>query len=99
MIIAVITMRMVEAAVDEIVEMVAMRHRFMSAVRTVDMRAVNLRRALLGIFRAHRDDMFVHVILVHMVEMAIVKIIHMAVMADGRVTASRAVLVGMVAVL
>jgi hypothetical protein len=40
--------------------------------------------------------MFVHVILVHMVEMAVVKIIHMAVMANRGVPAFRAVLMGVV---
>ena len=40
--------------------------------------------------------MFVHVILVHMVEMAIVKIIHMAVMANRGVPAVRAMIVGVI---
>jgi hypothetical protein len=37
--------------------------------------------------------MFVHVILVHMVEMAVVKIIHMAVMTNRCVPAFQAMLV------
>ena len=40
--------------------------------------------------------MLVHVIPMHMVEMAVVKIIHVAVMADRGVPAIRAVLVNMV---
>jgi hypothetical protein len=36
-----------------------------------------------------RDDMFVHMILVHMVEMTIVKIVHMAIMANRGVPAFR----------
>ena len=40
--------------------------------------------------------MFVHVILVHMVEMAVVKIIHVAVMANRGVPAIRAVLMSVV---
>ena len=40
--------------------------------------------------------MFVHVILVHMMEMAVVKIIHMAVMANRGVPAIRAVLMSVV---
>jgi hypothetical protein len=42
--------------------------------------------------------MFVHVILVHMVEMAVVKIIHMAVVADRGVPAIRPMLVSVVGV-
>jgi len=42
--------------------------------------------------------MFVHVILVHMVEMAVVKIIHVAVMANRGVPAIRAMLMSVVGV-
>jgi hypothetical protein len=55
-----------------------------------------LRRAFHGICCVDRDNMFVHVILVHMVEMAVVKIIHMAVMADRGVPAFRAMVMGVV---
>jgi hypothetical protein len=40
--------------------------------------------------------MLVHVIPVHMVEMAVVKIIHVAPMANGDVSAIRAMLMGVV---
>jgi hypothetical protein len=83
-IIAMITVRMVQPAVYKIVDMVTMRHRFMSAVWTVRVLAMDLRRALHGICGIYRDGMFVHVILVHMVEMAVVKIIHMSVMTEPR---------------
>ena len=49
-----------------------------------------------GIFGVDRDDMFVDVILMHMVEMAVVKIVHMAVMANRRVPTVRAMLMGVV---
>jgi hypothetical protein len=42
--------------------------------------------------------MFVHVILVHMVEMAVVKIIHVAIVADRGVPAIRPMLVSVVGV-
>jgi hypothetical protein len=93
-----ITVRMVQPTVHKIVDMVTMRHLFMSAVWTVRMRAVDLRRALHGICRVDRDRMLVHVILVHVVEMAIVKIVHMAVMANCRVPAIRAMLMSVVGV-
>src|SRR5260370_27407201 len=91
-----IAVRVVEPAVHEIVEMVTMRHRFVPAVRTVYVGAVNLRRAIYRICSINSDDMFVHVILVHVVEMAVVKIIHMAVMANRGVPAVRAMLVGVI---
>jgi hypothetical protein len=91
-----IAVRVVQPAVHEIVEMVTMRHRFVPAVWTVDVGAVDLRRTVHGICSINGDDMFVHVILVHVVEMAVVKIIHMAVMANRSVSAVRAMLVGVV---
>jgi hypothetical protein len=97
-VIAMITVRMVQPAVNKIVDMVAMRHRFMSAVWTVRVLAMDLRSALHGICGIYRDDMFVHVILVHMVEMAVVKIIHVTVMTNRGVPAIRAMLVSVVGV-
>jgi hypothetical protein len=49
-----------------------------------------------GIRGADRDDMLVNMIPVHVVEMAVMKIVNMAVMANRRVPAARAMLVGMV---
>src|SRR3981081_4197086 len=60
---------------------------------------MDLRRVVHGICAIDRDDMFVHVILVHVVEVAIVQIVHMAVMANRGVPAVRAMpmsVVGMV---
>ncbi len=96
MIIAMITVRMVQPAVYEVIDMVAMRHLFMSAAWTVSMRTVDLRGAVHGICGIDRDDMFVHMILVHMVKMTIVKIVHMAVMANRGVSAIRAMAMSVV---
>jgi hypothetical protein len=49
-----------------------------------------------GVCGADRDDMLVNVICVHVVEMAIMKIVNMVVMANRHVPAVRAMLVGMV---
>src|SRR6476661_3895165 len=73
-----------------------MRYCFVSAVWAVLMRAACFRRAAHGICGAHRNHMFVNVILMHMVKMALVKIVHMAVMANRGVSAVWAVLVGVV---
>jgi hypothetical protein len=93
-----ITMGMMQSTIYKIVDMVTMRHCFMSAVWTVRVRAVDLRRALQGICCADRDDMFIHVILVHVVEMTIVQIVHMTVVANRSVSAVRAVLVSVIGV-
>jgi hypothetical protein len=98
MIITMITMGMMQPPVYKIVDVVTMRHRFMSAVWTVRVRAVDLRRALHGICGVDRDGVLIHVILVHVMEMAIVQIVHMTVMANRSVSAVRAMLVSVVGV-
>jgi hypothetical protein len=45
---------------------------------------------------AYRDDMFVNVIPVDVVQVTVIKIVNMAVMAGRRMPAIRAMLVGMV---
>jgi hypothetical protein len=97
-IIAMIAMRMVQATVYEIVDMVTVRHRFMSATWTVLVRATDFRRALHGICSVDGDGMLIHVVLVHMMEVPIMKIVDMAVMPDRSVPAARAMLVGVVVV-
>jgi hypothetical protein len=59
-------------------------------------RAAGLRRAADGIRGVDLNDMFVDVILMHMVEMAVVKIVDMAIMAYGGMSTVRAMLMGMV---
>ena len=44
----------------------------------------------------YRNDVFVNVILVNVVQVTVMKIVNMAVMADRRMPAIRAMLVGMV---
>jgi hypothetical protein len=97
-IIAMIAVRMVQVAIDKIIDVVAVRHLWMSAVRAVGVRAVDLRRAFCGIGRVDRDHMFIDVIAVHMMQMAVMKIVDMIVMANCGVSATRAVLMGVVGV-
>jgi len=57
-IVAVIAMRMVQAAIHKVVHVIAMRHRLMTAAGTVAVTvAVNLMRAVNGILLAHLDLM------------------------------------------
>ena len=60
-----IAVRMVQPTVYEIVDMVAMGYRFVSAVWTVRVRAMDFGRALHGICGVDRDSVLIHVILVH----------------------------------
>ena len=59
-------------------------------------RAAGLRCAADGIRGVDLNDMFVDMILMHMVEVAVVKIVDMAIMAYGGMSTVRAVLMGMV---
>jgi hypothetical protein len=90
-----IPMRMMKPSVHNIIDVVTVGDGFMSAVRTVLMAgASDFRRAVDRVRRSDRDDMFVNMIPLHMVKMAVVKIVNMAFMADSCVSAIRAMLMG-----
>ncbi len=99
-----IAVRMVQVAVDKIIDVVPMRHGLMPAARAMHMlrlvtAAAVIRRALIGIFRTHLDAMFIHVLAVRMMEMAIMQIVDVIAVANGRVAAAGAMLmvvIGMV---
>lgn len=97
MIIAMITVRMMEVSVDKIIDVIAVGYRLMSAPRAVHMprlvtAAAVIRRASIGIFRAHLDDMLIHVIAVRMMEMAIMQIVDVVGVTNGRVATAGAML-------
>ncbi len=103
MIVAVVAMRMMQAAVNQIVDMIAMWHRRMAAVRAMNVpggvfRRGKARRAFVRIGGGDGDGVLVIVACVRMVQMVVVKIVHMAFMDDGRVSAIRTVDVGMIGV-
>jgi hypothetical protein len=87
-------MRIMQPGVHEVIDLVAVWYRLVSAVRAVIVRAADLRRAVHG-FVAF-NNMFVDVIFVRMVQMTLVKVIYMAVMPNCRMAAARAMLMGMV---
>jgi hypothetical protein len=83
-IVAVSAMRMMQMAIHQVINMVAMRHGFVAAVSTVSVgllmgRAAVVRRTLLRIRRGHLNLMVVHMIAVSVMQVAIVKIIGVAV--------------------
>lgn len=98
MIIAMAGMHMVQAATDQIIDMIAMRHCLMPAAGAVDMAAIVRTGAAIGVAGADADHMFINMVAMHMVQMAVVQIIDMAIMRDGGVAAARAVLVGVIRV-
>jgi hypothetical protein len=83
---------MVQMAIHQVVHMVAMRHDFVAAIGTVSVRlliggAALVRRAFLRIRRGHLNLMVVHMIAVGVMQVAIVKIISVAVVFHGGVPA------------
>jgi hypothetical protein len=96
MVIAMAGMGMVQAAIDEVIDMIAMRHRFMATAGAVHMAAIVRAGAAIGVADADADDMFIDMVTMHMVQMAVVQIIDMAIMLHGGVAATGAVLVGVI---
>lgn len=98
MVVAVAIVRMVKMAIDEVVDMIAMRNRFVSAVGAMDVGAV-VSTALMvrGADRRIRwregDDMLIDMAVVEMMKMTIVKIIDVILVFDGSMTATGFVLV------
>ena len=96
MIVAVVAVRMVQVALDEVVHMVAVGQGLVSAARAVLVvggvgSAVVLRSAGDGILRADLDRMLVVVALVGVMEVAVVQIVDVTVVFDGGVSAAGAV--------
>lgn len=87
--------------IHQIVDVISMRHRFVATAGAVNVvwcmpGATMIRRATVGIFLRYLDRMLVDMIVVHMVQVAVMEIIHMAVVLYRRVAAGRAVLMGVV---
>jgi len=100
MIVAMSAMRMMQSAVHKIVDVVTVRHRLVTAARPVGMaRAMNVRRTMRRVRAVNGDDMLVNVIAMHVVQVAVVQIVDMAIVPDCSVSAPRTVLVRMVGML
>jgi hypothetical protein len=91
-IVTVITMHVMQVIAHEIVGVSRVRHALVAARRAVRMScamagAAVIRRAFRSVHVRRVDRVLVRVIAINMMEMAIVKIISVAVVPDGRVTA------------
>ena len=93
-VIAVTVVHVVQASIDDVVDMIAVRDRFMTAVRPMNVAcAVVYRCATVRIGVADLDHVFVVMITVRVVQVAVVDVIDMTVMLDGGVSAVRSVYV------
>ncbi|KVQ28105.1 hypothetical protein WL99_28570 [Burkholderia cepacia] len=102
MVITVVAVRVMKAAVDQIIDMIAMRYGLVPATRTMHMprlMVTAVRRTFVRIFRADLDLVFVDMIAVRVVQVAIMEIVYVVTMLDCGVTAVRAMLVVMVSMM
>ncbi|GMG87320.1 hypothetical protein MNKW57_16410 [Biformimicrobium ophioploci] len=94
MIITVPVMHMVQTPVDDIVNMVTMRHCLMSAARPMHMAATGMyRRTPVRVGVAHLNNVVVVVVLVRAVQVAVVNIVYVVTMTDGGMATAWAVVV------
>lgn len=96
MVVAVSAVRVVEVAVDEVVDVVAVRDGGVSTARGVSVTrrvpGTCVRRcARRGVVAGDLDDALVHVAVMAVVEMAVVQVVDVVAVADGGVTAAGAV--------
>jgi hypothetical protein len=96
MIIAMPAMNMVQTAIDQPVQVIAMRHGFVPAAGAVDMGTGQPGRAAIGIGGGNGHDMFIDMIAVRVMQVAIVQIIDMAIVADGGVATAGAMDMGVI---
>src|SRR5579875_2099629 len=88
-IVAVVAVRMVQTAIDQIIEMVAVRHLLVAA--TLVFALAGGRSTVIRVRRVHRQDVLIVMILVRIVQTAIVQIVNVAIMLDACVSAVLAV--------
>src|SRR5260221_3533131 len=91
-----IAMRMMQASAHQVIDVIPVRHGFVTAGRAVLVRAAHLRRALHGVGGIDRDGMLVDMILVHVVQMPVVQVIDVTFVAHRRMPAIGTMLVGMI---
>lgn len=98
-----VSMRVMQPAIDEVVDMIPVRDRFVAASRAMHMAGLmafvaELRSAAVRIPVAHLDDMLLNNVALLMVQVPVVKIIDVIEMFDRNVPAGGAMPVGMIGV-
>jgi hypothetical protein len=99
-----VAVRVVQVAVHQVVNMVAMRHGLMTAtgamfVAFIMRPAVVLRRATRRVAAVDVKLVFLNSSLAHVMQMPVVQVIHVTVVLDARVPATGAVLVTVIFVM
>ncbi len=100
MIVAVGIMRVMEVPTHQIINVIAVRRAFVSAVRAMSMLAtvpfaVMGGRAFVRVGAAHRESMFINVVVMHVTQMTIMQIVGVPVVAYSHVPARGTVRVTM----
>jgi hypothetical protein len=100
-IVAMVAVRMVKVAIDEIVDVVAVRDGLMSASRPVHMPrlvscATVIGRAAIRVLGRHFNDVLVDVIGMRVVQMPVVQVVDMIAVAHRRMSAGGAMLMCMI---
>jgi hypothetical protein len=99
-VVAVIAMRMMQASLDQVVNVVTVGNRFVAASRTV--RVVVLAgngSALVGVTVGHIDHVLIHVVAMREMQVAVVEVFHLILLSNRRMPAVRTVLMGVILVL
>lgn len=97
MVITMIAVLVMQTAVDQIIDMVAVRNGLMTATFPMNMARTGIKRnAGIRVGFIYRQGVFVVMAVVLVVQMAVVQIVDMAVMFDGGMTAAAAVNMGVV---
>jgi hypothetical protein len=83
----------VQPPLDQVVDVIAVRHGLVSAVRAVGVRGIAADRTgvVPGMFLIDGDHVFVDVLLVRMVQMAVMEVVDVIVVVHGDVAAIRSV--------
>lgn len=100
-VVAMSVMRMMQAAIHKVIHVVAMRNGGVTTIGTMDVLPVVAFRAkcaLVGICGADGNDVFIHMPVVRMMQMAVVKIINMTIVHNGNVPTIFAVNMRMIGV-
>ena len=102
MVVAVVTVRVMQMAVNQVVDMVTMRYRGMAAPRAVNviriMAFTSMRCATVGVQIGYLYAVLVVVAVMGAVQVPVMQIAHMVVVLDGDVTTTGAVFVRVILV-
>ena len=104
MVVAMVAVRVVQVAIDQVVDVVTVWDGFVAATGAMDVAgfvaaASVLGRAAVGVGGRDGDHVLVDVVAVRVVQVTVVQVVDVAIMADGRVAAAGAMGVVMVGVM